>query len=106
MDRWLVLTLLHRLHSHRPTRSRDKWAVGGAHMLSQRDTFVETIKRVLSLSLSPGKCCVSGAAMNQAQGRGSVEVSEISPGVLCNKRTDLQVQPTLDQSIGCRTSGA
>lgn len=32
------------------------------------DAFDETIKR----ALSPGKCCVSGAAMNQAQGRGGV----------------------------------
>lgn len=53
------------------------------------NAFDETIKR--ALSLSPGKCCVSGAAKDQPQGRGSGwsrlrRVSEISPSLLHNKR--------------------
>lgn len=51
-----------------------------------------------------GKCCVSGAALNRTQGRGSGWsglrwVSEISPG-LYHKRPDRQVPPNPDQSIG------
>lgn len=87
--------------------------VGGwrrAHALAAGTRLMKR-SREGSLSLSPGKCCVSGAAMNQAQGRGSGwsrlrRVSEISPGVLYNKGPDRQVPPSLDQSIGCRTSGA
>lgn len=55
---------------------------GGAHMIQQRDAFDETIKS--SLALSPGKCCVSVAAMNQAQRRevegGGKWVVKVAPG--------------------------
>lgn len=102
-----VMALLHRLIGLPAPRTSGRSA---ARTCSRSgDAFDETIKRALSLSL--GKCCVSGAAMNQPQGRGSGwsrlrRVSEISPGVLHNKGPDRQVPPSLDQSIGCRTSGA
>lgn len=65
------------------------------------------------LSVSPGKCCVSGEALNQGQGRGWVGlgwwwwwwrsglrwVSEISPSCSITKGR-IVVPPSPDQSIG------
>lgn len=104
-----VLTLLHRPPPYRPTRCWDEWAVGGAHMLSQRG-HVWWNDQEGSLALSREVLCVRGGdepSPRPGSGWSRLRrVSEISPGVLSNKRLDRQVLPSLDQSIGCRTSGA
>lgn len=56
---------------------------GGTRMM-KRSKGIALSRSLLSLSLSSGKCCVSGAALNRTQGRGSGwsglrRVSEISP---------------------------
>jgi len=88
--------------------------VGGrrrAHALAAGTCLM---KRSRSLSLPPPlspSLCLSREALCVRSVGGSGwsrlrRVSEISPDVLYNKGPHRQVPQSLDQSIGCRTSGA
>lgn len=82
------------------------WEDGGAHLRLSGDAFDETIKRAL-LSLL-GSLCVRGGDEPGTMLGGSGwsrlrRVSEITPGVLCNKGPDRQVPQSSDQSTGCKT---
>lgn len=82
--------------------------VGGRRRALALTAGTRLMKRSSGLFCLSREACVSGAAMSQAQGRGSGwsrlrRVSEISPGVLCNKAPDRQVPRSSDQSTGCKT---